>query len=251
VLGTAGAGDLARKAARKAVDDEPTMRLPSTADAPQASPELVRPTVQAQVQASAGTPAARRIARRGRLPKRIPVIERIVASLTATDPLVELAGAEDEREAQELTSAFADWLAAAARQGAPVRTCDRLIEPPPTTPNHEMSGVEDTEDGSGGHEWLGVGDGPGGHELMAVKDEPRGHEMSGVKDRAGSHEMSGVGGVGDGSGGHEWLSVDDTEDGSGGREWLGVEEESGDHEMSGAGGLPLPPSPPSSSARCR
>ena len=53
-LAAAGAGDLARKA----VDDELTMRLPSAADGPQASPELVRPAVEEAPDA----PAARRIA---------------------------------------------------------------------------------------------------------------------------------------------------------------------------------------------
>ena len=250
-LAAAGAGDLARKA----VDDELTMRLPSAADGPQASPELVRPPAEALPDA----PAARRIAlapwrvpalvfeppaamallplladlgpgdltvggsigylaavarfaddlvtrgrvlptlikeddeyvarwrpvlsaadaqrarelaaampaacraaadaapgpllagmlddladatartrlpgallpaRRGRRPARIPVIERTVESLTASDPLVEVESAEDEREARELTSAFAEWLASAARPAGPVRTCFRLIEPP-------------------------------------------------------------------------------------------------------------------------
>src|SRR6202034_1822780 len=50
-LAAAGAGDLAAKA----VDDELTMRLPSAADGPQASPELVRPSAEAATE----TPAAR------------------------------------------------------------------------------------------------------------------------------------------------------------------------------------------------
>jgi SNF2 family DNA or RNA helicase len=74
-------------------------------------------------------PGALLPARAGRRPKRIPVIERTVESLTASEPLVEVASAEDEREARELTSAFAEWLAIAARPAGPVRTCFRLIEP--------------------------------------------------------------------------------------------------------------------------
>jgi SNF2 family DNA or RNA helicase len=74
-------------------------------------------------------PGALLPARAGRRPNRIPVIERTVESLTASEPLVEVAGAEDEREARELTSAFAEWLAIAARPAGPVRTCFRLIEP--------------------------------------------------------------------------------------------------------------------------
>jgi SNF2 family DNA or RNA helicase len=53
-----------------------------------------------------------------------------VLALSAPEPLVEVAGAEDEREAAELTSAFAGWLAGAARPAGPVRTCFRLVEPP-------------------------------------------------------------------------------------------------------------------------
>ena len=75
-------------------------------------------------------PGALLPARRGRRPARIPVIERTVESLTASEPLVEVEGAEDEREARELASAFAEWLASAARPAGPVRTCFRLIEPP-------------------------------------------------------------------------------------------------------------------------
>ena len=60
-------------------------------------------------------PGALLPARRGRRPAQIPIIERTLASLTASDPLVEVEGAADEREARELTSAFAEWLASAAR----------------------------------------------------------------------------------------------------------------------------------------
>src|SRR6202453_3281966 len=52
-LAAAGAGDLARKA----VDDELTLRLPTAADGPQASPELVRPAAEEEPDAS----AARRV----------------------------------------------------------------------------------------------------------------------------------------------------------------------------------------------
>ena len=53
-LARAGVGDLAAKA----VDDELTLRLPSAADGPLASPELVRPRPKTQ----RSTPAAGRIA---------------------------------------------------------------------------------------------------------------------------------------------------------------------------------------------
>ena len=92
--------------------------------------------LDALADASARTrlPGALLPARRGRRPAQIPIIERTVASLTASDPLVEVEGAADEREARELTSAFAEWLAAAARPAGPVRTCFRLVEPPDPNP---------------------------------------------------------------------------------------------------------------------
>jgi SNF2 family DNA or RNA helicase len=82
-------------------------------------------------------PGALLPARRGRRPAQIPFIERTVASLTASDPLVEVEGAADERDARELASAFAEWLAGAARPAGPVRTCFRLVEPDPDlAPGH-------------------------------------------------------------------------------------------------------------------
>jgi SNF2-related domain/SNF2 Helicase protein/Helicase conserved C-terminal domain len=74
-------------------------------------------------------PGALLPARRGRRPAQIPLIERTVAALTGSDPLVEVAGPADEREARELAGAFAEWLASAARPDGPVRTCFRLVEP--------------------------------------------------------------------------------------------------------------------------
>jgi SNF2 family DNA or RNA helicase len=69
-------------------------------------------------------------ARRGRRPARIPVSERMLAALTGPHPLVEVADKADEREARDLTAAFADWLASAALPAGAVRTCFRLVEPP-------------------------------------------------------------------------------------------------------------------------
>ncbi|HEY6479583.1 MAG TPA: DEAD/DEAH box helicase [Streptosporangiaceae bacterium] len=69
-------------------------------------------------------------ARRGRRPARIAVAERTLAALTGAHPLVEVADATDEREARELTAAFAHWLASAALPAGAVRTCFRLVEPP-------------------------------------------------------------------------------------------------------------------------
>jgi SNF2 family DNA or RNA helicase len=63
-----------------------------------------------------------------------------VKSLTAPDPLIEVATPQDEREASELVTTFADWLASAALPAGSVRTCFRLIEP------------SDTAEGPGAHE---------------------------------------------------------------------------------------------------
>jgi SNF2 family DNA or RNA helicase len=97
---------------------------------------LIAGMIDALADANARTrlPGALLPARRGRRPAQIPVIERTLASLTATDPLVEVEGAAAEREARELTSAFAEWLASAARPAGPVRTCFRLVEPSDPAP---------------------------------------------------------------------------------------------------------------------
>ncbi|HET6191442.1 MAG TPA: SNF2-related protein [Trebonia sp.] len=71
-------------------------------------------------------------ARRGRAPAHISVLERTVKSLTTPDPLVEVATPQDEREASELVTTFADWLASAALPAGSVRTCFRLVEPSDT-----------------------------------------------------------------------------------------------------------------------
>jgi SNF2-related domain/SNF2 Helicase protein/Helicase conserved C-terminal domain len=76
-------------------------------------------------------PGALLPARRGRPPARTGIAERMLVALTAPQPLVEVADAADEREARELTAAFADWLASAALPGGSVRTCFRLVEPLP------------------------------------------------------------------------------------------------------------------------
>jgi SNF2 family DNA or RNA helicase len=98
-------------------------------------------------------PGALLPARRGRRPAQIPFIERTVASLTASDPVVEVEGAADEREARELAPAFAEWLAAAARPAGPVRTCFRLVEPPDPGPS-----MPDAEGAATSAEVAGAGD---------------------------------------------------------------------------------------------
>jgi SNF2 family DNA or RNA helicase len=99
-------------------------------------------------------PGALLPARRGRRPAQIPFIERTVASLTASDPVVEVEGAADEREARELTPAFAQWLAAAARPAGPVRTCFRLVEPPdPGSPLADAEGAAASAEVPGAGDW--------------------------------------------------------------------------------------------------
>ena len=80
--------------------------------------------------------------RRGRLPARVPIAERWIEGLTATDPTVATRTPEDETEAAELAAALADWWAAAQQPAGPLRTCFRLVEP--TAP--EDAGDEDDED---------------------------------------------------------------------------------------------------------
>ena len=64
-------------------------------------------------------PGALLPARRGRRPAQIPIIERTVAALTGSDPLVEVAGAADEREARELAAAFAELAGQRRAAGRP------------------------------------------------------------------------------------------------------------------------------------
>jgi hypothetical protein len=92
---------------------------------------LLADMLDALTDASARTrlPAALLPARRGRRPARIGIAERMLVALTGPHPLLEVADTEDEREAQDLAAAFADWLASAALPGGSVRTCFRLVEP--------------------------------------------------------------------------------------------------------------------------
>jgi superfamily II DNA or RNA helicase len=94
--------------------------------------------VLADVSVRTRLPGALLPARRGRRPARIPVSERMLAALTGPHPLVEVADKADEREARDLTAAFADWLASAALPAGAVRTCFRLVEPPAEEPPAEV-----------------------------------------------------------------------------------------------------------------
>ena len=79
-------------------------------------------------------------ARRGRRPVRVPVAERWLAALTAADPVIEVATAEDEAEVAELGIQLDEWHRAAELPAGPVRTCFRLVEP-------------DVEDDGRGTDW--------------------------------------------------------------------------------------------------
>jgi SNF2 family DNA or RNA helicase len=68
-------------------------------------------------------------ARRGRRPARIPLAERTVEALTASDPSVEVTKPDEERDAAQLSAALTGWLASAALPAGSVRTCFRLMEP--------------------------------------------------------------------------------------------------------------------------
>src|SRR5512146_429165 len=103
-------------------------------------------------------------ARRGRRPARIDLPERVLLALAAPDAAVELADDLDERDAAELSAAFADWLAAAAPPAGSVRTCFRLVEPQaePFTWRVELS-LQSADDPSlmlpAAEVWAGAGDG--------------------------------------------------------------------------------------------
>jgi SNF2 family DNA or RNA helicase len=70
-------------------------------------------------------------ARRGRRPARRPVAERWAVALTSMNPQVEVLSPEDEAEAAALEADLAAWRSAAQVPVGPVRTCFRLVEPPP------------------------------------------------------------------------------------------------------------------------
>ena len=127
------AGD-ARHARELAAAMPPACRAVADADAGTAEPgPLLADMLDALADTAVRTrlPGALLPARRGRPPARTAVAERMLVALTASQPLVEVADAADEREARELTAAFADWLVSAARPGGSVRTCFRLVEPLP------------------------------------------------------------------------------------------------------------------------
>jgi superfamily II DNA or RNA helicase len=67
--------------------------------------------------------------RRGRTPARLPMAERFVAALSATDARIEVGSAQDEAEGRELAAELDAWLDGAQIPAGPVRTCFRLIEP--------------------------------------------------------------------------------------------------------------------------
>ena len=68
-------------------------------------------------------------ARRGRTPARIPIAERFVAALSATDAGIAVVTPQDEAEAQQLAAELDAWLDGARIPAGPVRTCFRLTEP--------------------------------------------------------------------------------------------------------------------------
>jgi superfamily II DNA or RNA helicase len=67
--------------------------------------------------------------RRGRTPARLPMAERFVAALSATDARIDVVSARDEAEGRELAAELDAWLDGAQIPAGPVRTCFRLLEP--------------------------------------------------------------------------------------------------------------------------
>jgi len=121
----------ARHARELAAAMPPACRaVDGTADSSAAGPlfaELLDALTDAAVRALLPGPLLP--ARRGRRPARIDLPERMLLALAAPDAAVELEDGLDERDAAELSAAFADWLAAAALPAGSVRTCFRLVEP--------------------------------------------------------------------------------------------------------------------------
>jgi superfamily II DNA or RNA helicase len=68
-------------------------------------------------------------ARRGRAPARLPVAERFVLALTATDARLDMVTPQDEAETAELAAELDAWRDGAVIPAGPVRTCFRLAEP--------------------------------------------------------------------------------------------------------------------------
>jgi hypothetical protein len=122
----------ARHARELATAMPPACRALADGAADAAPGPLLADMLDALADASVRTrlPGALLPARKGRRPARIGVAERVVLSLTGPQPLVEVADAADEREARDLTAAFAAWLASAAFPAGAARTCFRLVEPP-------------------------------------------------------------------------------------------------------------------------
>jgi SNF2 family DNA or RNA helicase len=85
--------------------------------------------------------------RKGRRPARIAVAERWITALASADAQVEVATAEDEREAAELAGQLDAWHGAAQLPAGPVRTCFRLVEPEPAEDNTEPA--EDSAEAAG------------------------------------------------------------------------------------------------------
>ena len=74
-------------------------------------------------------------ARRGRTPARLPVAERFVLALTATDARLDVVTPQDEAETAELAAELGAWRDGAVIPAGPVRTCFRLAEPATQDPD--------------------------------------------------------------------------------------------------------------------
>jgi SNF2 family DNA or RNA helicase len=111
---------------------------------------LLADLLAALVDTSARTrlPASLLPARRGRPPSHTDIAERTLLALTA-HPNIEIADAADEQAARELAETFAQWQASAALPAGAVRTCFRLVEPPPA----DDSSAQDNQPAPDEGEW--------------------------------------------------------------------------------------------------
>jgi hypothetical protein len=137
-------------------------------------------------------------ARRGRRPAKVSVTERWAAALTSADPAFEVSGPGEEDEAAVLAADLAAWHAAAQVPPGPVRTCFRLIEPPPGEP--ETGAASGSAGTTGSDEVAGAscvnGVGAGSPAAPSGTAEPGGPaaQTAGPSVAAGADKASVIGG---------------------------------------------------------
>jgi SNF2 family DNA or RNA helicase len=128
-------------------------------------------------------------ARRGRTPARIPIAERFVAALSATDARIAVVTPQDEAEARQLAAELDAWLDGARIPAGPVRTCFRLTEPgepggPDVDPWRVEFALQSAEDPSlmisAADVWAGHGSGFTGRARVSGGTDPAEELLAGL-----------------------------------------------------------------------